>query len=404
MLTLLAVLFAMPGDLIPSRVVPSAKPRVLLLSQAEHDQWMSIMPRTVHGRLEKALSWGPILYNHKVMPPAYQHETDKYSGFRSTSYNVAPGRDPFGHANGEHPWNTGLGLDDCVDARVIEFISIPPDAKPATWRWVTKPGMNEHLGSFAAQTSNPPGHVREVIYAPQTHTSEVVAVQDKETNKLLPQLVRSRFKQDDGTWAVSIEAPFATAAEFITFVNKYGSAADKAVVNNHYATKARMAPVRHVHIPLLRGRLPGSTRGEHTVYQYVEDDIPELSPELVRKILAKPFVRIEPGKPWLETTDGKIVTYAPTTQASFSFVPKNYKGGFIPPTKADCMACHSQTLKAVTEIDTTRDWYGRVRGSDTVFSFHFEDPGSISYNGIDQASALRKEFVESGLIEAKPKD
>ena len=49
--------------------------------------------------------------------------------------------------------------------------------------------------------------------------------------------------------------------------------------------------------------------------------------------------------------------------------------------------------------DAGRDWYGRIRGSDGIFSFHPFDPSCISYNGYEQQARLRDEFVEGGLIE-----
>ena len=46
-----------------------------------------------------------------------------------------------------------------------------------------------------------------------------------------------------------------------------------------------------------------------------------------------------------------------------------------------------------------RDWYGRIRGSDGIFSFHPFDPNSISGNGYPAPVRMRDELVSSGVIE-----
>ena len=46
-----------------------------------------------------------------------------------------------------------------------------------------------------------------------------------------------------------------------------------------------------------------------------------------------------------------------------------------------------------------RDWYGRVRGSDGIFSFHPFSHASISFNGIGQAVSMRPELLEANVLE-----
>jgi hypothetical protein len=63
-----------------------------------------------------------------------------------------------------------------------------------------------------------------------------------------------------------------------------------------------------------------------------------------------------------------------------------------------CAKCHESTLKHVDEFDTPRQWYGRVRGSDRIFTFHPIEPASISTNGAPRQVRLRQAFVDSGLV------
>jgi len=71
------------------------------------------------------------------------------------------------------------------------------------------------------------------------------------------------------------------------------------------------------------------------------------------------------------------------------------------------MKCHTTTNKFVDNFGPTidqdkqiRDWYGRVQGSDGIFSFHPFDPACISYNGFNGQMRLRPALLECGLVES----
>jgi len=125
--------------------------------------------------------------------------------------------------------------------------------------------------------------------------------------------------------------------------------------------------------------------------------LPKIDYALVRKLLDTPF-KSALGQEWKKGADG-AEAFAPTTQAAFHIVPKNYKGGFVEVSSNSCMRCHDTTLKHARDFAAFRDWYGRVRGSDNIFSFHIFEPGSISYNGFGNEPRLRRQLVDSGLLE-----
>src|SRR5690606_26322986 len=104
------------------------------------------------------------------------------------------------------------------------------------------------------------------------------------------------------------------------------------------------------------------------------------------------------GEIWLVAAGNKPA-YAPTTQASFHIVPRNYDAGFIAVDQDSCSRCHNSVNRHVDEFDSRRDWYGRVRGSDQIFSFHPFEPGSISYNGFSSTPRMRHALVRAGLLE-----
>jgi hypothetical protein len=96
---------------------------------------------------------------------------------------------------------------------------------------------------------------------------------------------------------------------------------------------------------------------------------------------------------------GRRQTYAPTTKAGFHIVPSNYDAGFIAVDQQSCARCHSSVNRHVNDFDAARDWYGRVRGSDQIFSFHPFEPSSISYNGFASSPRMRSSLMRAGLLE-----
>jgi hypothetical protein len=53
----------------------------------------------------------------------------------------------------------------------------------------------------------------------------------------------------------------------------------------------------------------------------------------------------------------------------------------------------------VNEFEFGRDGYGRIRGSDGIFSVHPFDPSSISYNGYGAPVTMNGRLVAAGLVE-----
>src|SRR5262249_30480471 len=105
------------------------------------------------------------------------------------------------------------------------------------------------------------------------------------------------------------------------------------------------------------------------------------------------------GQEW-DKSKGTEAINAPTTRASFHVVPKDYEGTYVEVSSKSCMRCHDSVQKHTDDFQPFRDWYGRVRGSDNIFSFHIFDPASISYNGFSNAGqiSLRKELVDAGVL------
>ncbi len=98
-----------------------------------------------------------------------------------------------------------------------------------------------------------------------------------------------------------------------------------------------------------------------------------------------------------------------TEEASYVHIkPARYAGPFMGKNEVDCGQCHEHTGLSARSFDQGRGWYGCVRGSDQILSWHPFEPAA--YVGQVQPAVtttgpnnwippLRKEFVTAGLVE-----
>ena len=107
------------------------------------------------------------------------------------------------------------------------------------------------------------------------------------------------------------------------------------------------------------------------------------------------------GDTWDDEIDGA------TTNENFHIVPNRYTAAHLGHDRIGCANCHKDVNRSARTFNrrTTngqeifRDWYGRVRGSDGIFSFHPFEHSSISPRGFGLPVKMRKEFVEAGIVE-----
>jgi hypothetical protein len=127
------------------------------------------------------------------------------------------------------------------------------------------------------------------------------------------------------------------------------------------------------------------------------EELPHLPADIVAKLLTTTPFRSALGTAWRET--GEHVAAAPTTADAFNIVPAGYEAGFIQVDRQSCTRCHENTMDHVDLFDARRDWYGRVRGSDGIFSFHPFSSASISHNGSGLPTSINSRLVEAGVVQ-----
>lgn len=84
--------------------------------------------------------------------------------------------------------------------------------------------------------------------------------------------------------------------------------------------------------------------------------------------------------------------------SDYHIIPRNTFFAVLGTSRESCSRCHKDTLADVNNFNNGRDWYGRVRGSDGIFSFHPFAPQNISRNGGSVPVALNQELISRRII------
>lgn len=323
------------------------------ITPERHEVLSSHIPDSKDGVLDKIRKDSRLLiYTEKEMPKAYQDFAGALPGIHSPSYNISADkpRELYGNPNVEFPWGSPAGTESVPDENfsTFKFLLLPKD-KPIVVSKKFLPGDRRSSYVWVYPEGAVVGEVLQIYYKEKYFTFEV----------------RLRSKSSDG-WKMTSYRPFATLKEFQRFCIFNGeelSVTDKRVYQSHQ---------------IFKGDVTTTSLGK-------------LSDDLIKKALSQKFVNAL-GQEWNKDA------FAPTTEEAFHIVPKGFKAATIAVDTKSCTRCHESTLKHASDFDFNRDWYGRVRGSDGIFSFHPFSPGVISYSGIYQGESLRQELIDAGIV------
>lgn len=354
-----------------------------LVSAARDRQLREMFPTVADDHLQ-SLFRDPrlILYTDNEMPKAHQDWESGLPGIHSPRYNIsANGSEPFGNGNVEFPWGAPAGTHNSRNVQTYKFLWLPQDERgntlPVAW-------YHEHA-SGDSQT----GYAW--IFPRGTVFGEVLLLSTPQ-GKSLPFEVRIRIRESDD-WSVDAFRPFPTAGDLAERIREL-----RPQWQEHPSLEKL---VRHLEEPRpLPPKLLADNHGTRQVLSQwmAEDELPEVGDDaLVEELLTKSTFASVASTTWRKGSNG-YMTHAPTTKASFHVVPASYSAGFIDVERKSCMRCHDTANKSVREFDAPRDWYGRIRGSDGIFSFHPFDPSCISYNGFGSGVALRQDMIAAGVL------
>lgn len=358
------------------------------------DALRASFPKTNIERWDKLFSDPKtVLYTDKEIIPAYQHAdrgllhlgggmssigSNTTTSFHWVGYNIsgdaneaAKGAGFGGNANIEFPWRTPGGLDKSENAiGKFRFFRLPDAAEGKQWPVVyfTDTLRGSRMGAHKGVAW---------LFPVGTVFGEVLTMRDAE-GELNTFEVRLRIRSE-GFWDVEILRPFPTETDFVSALRKRGL--------DELAQRVEAAPVEK---KLLRDR-------QHpTEVAFVSTDatvaLPAIDAKLAKALLNETPFKSAVGANW------KGGAVSPTSAQNFSIVPREYFGAHIGNEPDKCMECHKHTLRHVDSFDAGRDWYGYVRGSDGIFTWHPIDASTVSRTGGNMQPGIRSDFARAGWV------
>ncbi len=319
-----------------------------IMSEQDHEKYLTFFPQS-EDEWFNGLKERLVFYSEREVPRAYQHA----GGVHSPWYNIsANGSERFGNANREFPWAGPGGTDNSPGVKSLKFMALP-EGKPIVW-W-NDTNIQGVAWTYPAETT-----FGEILTQPRPGGGDMTFE------------VRVRTKGKHGVWRPNVYRPFATRKELEDRV-------------------ADLAPAEPIELALANSH-PTGVFNRRGLYDY----LPALPAATVDDLLRKTPFRPVLGDEWIRV--GDKVGHAPSTKADYHIVPKNYDGPLLEVSTSRCMTCHDSVLKHADNFDAGRDWYGRVRGADGIFSFHPFDPSCISGNGFSVTPIINDRLVKAGLL------
>lgn len=329
---------------------------------------------------------GLLLYSELEMPSAYQGNQGSFRGVFYAFQPVAANADPvarsmglhpnIGNANTEFPWRTAAGTDDVKNLRTFRFVKLPKSGNGVRWPIVV-------WQTTLPQDSGP---TYQWTFPQGTVVGEVLCMRGPDGYDYTWE-VRTRTK-DKTFWTPNVWRPYATPEELQAAIAARAPEKSRAVSQSSLKpmTLAERQPLRKIF-----RQAAGM------------DVLPDLEDNaLVNDLLTSADFKNVHGTPW--KTEGQLVAHAPSTEAAWHIVPAGYKGCAIEVSAKSCQRCHETASQNVQEFalngtgPTRREWYGRIKGSDSVLSFHPFELSSVSRNGANTTVRLRQALLNSGTI------
>ena len=325
---------------------------------------------------------GLILYTDEEIPPAFQNWSGALPGVHDPHFNISADRkEPFGNANREFPWGRPLGTHRSGNVETFRFLYLPPreDASHYPVVYFQKRYQGDRLDGYA--WCFPIGAVVGEVLGMQLPDGRIVTFELR---------VRIREQAD---WAVDVFRPFPNAQSLATRIQELepdwnqNESLRKLVAHLEGPTQLALVSLRDQQ-PLQR-----VFNGEAGV-----DSLPPIdNNELLVRLLSETTFQSCLGQDWRVDLRGNKVN-APTTEAQAHIVPRHYDAGFVQVDRIECAQCHKTVGQHADDFDLKRDWYGRVRGSDGIFSFHPFDPACISKRGLPGKAIIRQDLENAGVI------
>lgn len=397
-----------------------------IMEPGKQQRLTALLPRLADKEFNAYLTDPRVLwYTNAEMPAAYQHaigngyvQTTLHSPFYNISgdpsdrgaVNNRPGdlgRRGGGNGNVEFPWNVAPGgAANSPSVNSFKGLWLPKDdsgrLRPVVWFRQDVPGRGAGeriVRGGGGLAEGPPRRLRDgrsLNYAygwtfpPGAVLIEALTMRTPNDTDVVF-AIRFRVREPDA-WGVEIFRPFATAEQL--------AAAIESFEGRDVRREAAIAQLRAAG-PLTEMRLADLTHTRKLGFDVTTGtcDLPTLSTDDVLSLINRPFVSCL-GEKWKVGTNGVAALAATNPTNNFNVIPPNFHGAFAGNDRDGCIKCHDSTNRHVTEFEQPRGWYGRIRGSDGIFSFHPFDPRSISYAGGALPVRISGRLEAAGIVAA----
>jgi hypothetical protein len=266
------------------------------------------------------------------------------------------------------------------DARVVDFWHAPrgegAQLLPVAWWWYEPSGWTHRI-KWTFPVGTVFGELMFVV---------------RDDGELFPFEVRTRTREID-RWVVDVHRPFPEATDLASALQESGASGVEELV-------------AHLLDP---GTLEAaSLSATHYVESFETIDgaldvLPGLADNTILEtlLLEKGFTSAK-GKAW--KTSGGLISYAATTDAAFSIVPRKYNAGLVEVSDDRCSRCHQDAGRPFKDYYFNVIAYGELWGEDENFTWHpFEtkafvdqDGDVVSFN--DDNRKMRADFVAAGVV------
>lgn len=292
-----------------------------------------------------------------------------------------------GNGNREFPWLFPGGTDNAKGVYAFRFVSLPKQASGKPWPIVVL-DREVILSDGAERGDRSVVGTTQWLFPVGTVIGEVFTMRAPSGRDFAYEVrARKRFIDD---WQAEVFRPYPTADDLAAALERLGGQGEaiaklRAPLSGATATLVDRQPLKRVfHETAAR------------------DDMPSLPAATVEQLLTGVEFKPCSFTPW---KTGNVDCHAPCApkDGSFSIVPTGYQGCMIPVSHESCARCHETALRsvdvfapnlAVTGSPGAREWYGRIRGSDGIFSFHPFAPQAVEMQGY----ALRQSLVDAGIV------
>jgi hypothetical protein len=361
--------------------------------QVGEDQqlYKQFLPRVSSREIQTVLTSPDLWIYTPEITPAYQDWQGALQGVHSPFYNISADqpRELFGNANREFPWGHPFGTHSAKGVRSFQFMLLPKKAESGELRAESQKAKVRRLSALGSPLSAKTlpivwywtGQTYSWVFPTGTYVGEVLLVRDgRGYDHTFELRIRKRLLDK---WIVDVFRPYPNAGSLAKKLARMGKMGSQLTLLDRWFQEPVLGD-----IIALKSRHPEKTAFAAKGRQAF---LPEFEEATVKELLRAEFHSCR-DEEWLPGI------FAPTTEAPFHVVPAGYTGGLVEVSRQSCMRCHRDTNQPVDAFERFRDWYGRVRGSDGIFTFHPFDPASISHNGVPLAVKMNADLAKRGII------